>query len=213
MIKREGFTLIELLVVIAIFGLLVVSGVLSMKKFNTDRNLDLTIQEMMSTIARAQSLASAPDRAGATGYGVYFNHGPSATPFNERLNNYYVLFDDKNNNQEYDSGEAIDQPKKVEKGVFIQWFYPLCQKTPPCDGDGASLVFTTAQTGVDNPDEPYNPGLAFERKTFFQGYIATDPIGDPAKPLTYGRIFVRLLGSGKVIKIDLTTNNVEVGGW
>jgi prepilin-type N-terminal cleavage/methylation domain-containing protein len=114
---KAGFTLIELMVVIVIATVLMTAIVVQQSKWNDQLTVNTQNYELALMIRQAQvySLGVREDKSGSgdkfnVGYGIYFSQNNT---------NQYIFFADRNKNQKYDSGEAIET-KVFNRGVTIK---------------------------------------------------------------------------------------------
>ena len=70
--NQKGFTFIELLVVIGIVAVVSVAGITRLGGFNSAKNLELTMNEMVSTVRDAQRRSITQENG--TGWGVRFTN-------------------------------------------------------------------------------------------------------------------------------------------
>lgn len=99
--NSAGFTLVEILVVSFIIGLIAVTLIVSLRESNKESNLRFAAQNLVSVLKQAQTHTSSGKTIGgdvpAGGYGVYVQATDS-----------YILFADKNDNGNYNSGEEVE---------------------------------------------------------------------------------------------------------
>ncbi|PIR40096.1 MAG: hypothetical protein COV33_01675 [Candidatus Zambryskibacteria bacterium CG10_big_fil_rev_8_21_14_0_10_34_34] len=115
--KSSGFTLIELMVVMAIATIIMTSFVIQQSKWSDQLAVNTQAYEMVLMIRQAQiySLGVRED-TGSTGdkfdvgYGIYMNQSNA---------NQYIYFADRDSDQKYDFGEAIET-KTFSGGVTIK---------------------------------------------------------------------------------------------
>ncbi|MCD6500496.1 type II secretion system protein [bacterium] len=120
--QSEGLTLIELIVVISIIGLL--SGILFLGKINEERKLALG----RSAFVLTQDLREMQEMA--MGIGEVDCNGSFTSSFGAHFNSswkdYYILFADCNDNENWDGGDLDNLIRKVnlERGVEISGLKP-----------------------------------------------------------------------------------------
>lgn len=132
---QAGFTLIELLVSIAIASLIMTALVVQQSRWNDSLTVNSQAYELSLAIRQAQiySLGVREDTAGSgdkfnIGYGVYF----------DSTNTRYIFFADRNGDQKYNSGEALET-KTFTRGVTIK---DVCGATNKCMFSGSNSVRT-----------------------------------------------------------------------
>ncbi|MEK7078246.1 MAG: type II secretion system protein [Patescibacteria group bacterium] len=104
-INDRGFTLIEVIVVVAVMGFLSASILSSQKSSSARRQLGLDVQRAVQDLRNAQNLAlSSQVSVDCSGKVV-----PYGIVFNTALSDRYLLVADCNQNNAYDSGDAIVQ--------------------------------------------------------------------------------------------------------
>lgn len=115
---KRGFTLTELIVVITIATIITTALVFQQAKWNDSLAVSTQAYDLALMIRQAQiySLGVKEDMSATSGdrfnvgYGVYFNQNNLSE---------YIYFADRNGNQKYDSGEAIET-KTFTRGVTIK---------------------------------------------------------------------------------------------
>lgn len=114
--KKRGFTLAELLVVMAIATILTTILVVQQNSWNDQLTVNTQAYELALMVRQAQiySLGVKVDPLGQNdkfnvSYGVYFNNN----------NTQYIFFADRDGDQKYDSGEALET-KSFNRGVNIK---------------------------------------------------------------------------------------------
>ena len=80
----KAFTLIELLIVIAIISVLAIVGVMNLVSHRQERDLNFTVQEIITVLRNAQDRSIAQEEGSR--WGVYFNN-PTGNS-----NDFYELF-------------------------------------------------------------------------------------------------------------------------
>ena len=115
--KKKGFTLIELMVVMSIATIMMAVLIFQQNKWSDQLSVNTQAYEMVLMIRQAQiySLGVREDTGGTgdkfnVGYGIYMNQGNA---------NQYIYFADRDGDQKYDSGEAIET-KTFSRGVTIK---------------------------------------------------------------------------------------------
>ncbi len=114
--QNIGFTLTELIVVVAIATVLMTALVFQQSKWNDKLSVSTQTYEMGLMFRQAQVfglgvreyMSGSGDKFGQ-GYGLHVDIGTT---------DRYIFFADRNNNQKFDSGEAIET-KVFSKGVNI----------------------------------------------------------------------------------------------
>ena len=115
--KKKGFTLIELMVVMSIATIMITIFTIQQSNWNDQLAVNTQAYEMVLMIRQAQiySLGVREDIGGTgdkfnVGYGIYMNQGNV---------NQYIFFADRDGDQKYDSGEALET-KTFSRGVTIK---------------------------------------------------------------------------------------------
>ncbi|KKP56176.1 MAG: hypothetical protein UR50_C0006G0011 [Parcubacteria group bacterium GW2011_GWC1_34_10] len=115
--KKKGFTLIELMVVMSIATIMMAVLIFQQNKWSDQLSVNTQAYEMVLMIRQAQiySLGVREDTGGTgdkfnVGYGIYMNQSNA---------NQYIYFADRDGDQKYDSGEAIET-KTFSRGVTIK---------------------------------------------------------------------------------------------
>jgi len=115
--KKRGFTLIELMVVMSIATIMMAVLIFQQNKWSDQLSVNTQAYEMVLMIRQAQiySLGVREDTGGTgdkfnVGYGIYMNQSNA---------NQYIYFADRDGDQKYDSGEAIET-KTFSRGVTIK---------------------------------------------------------------------------------------------
>ena len=116
--KNAGFTLTELIVVITIATAMMTSLVFQQAKWNDNLAVSAQAYDLALMIRQAQiySLGVKEDKSASSGdkfnigYGIYLSQNNLSQ---------YIYFADRNGNQKYDSGEAIET-KTFTRGVTIK---------------------------------------------------------------------------------------------
>ncbi|KKQ76894.1 MAG: hypothetical protein A3F20_04295 [Candidatus Zambryskibacteria bacterium RIFCSPHIGHO2_12_FULL_39_21] len=120
--KNKGFTLTELLVVIGIATVLMTAIIFKQNGWNDQLSVNTQAYEMVLSIRQAQ-IYSLGVREYTAGTGDKFNLGYGIYLDEDNLNQY-VFFADKDGDQKYDIGEAVET-KTFTRGVTINRFCGL----------------------------------------------------------------------------------------
>lgn len=80
----KAFTLIELLIVIAIISVLAIVGVMNLVSHRQERDLNFTVQEIITVLRNAQDRSIAQEEGSR--WGIYFNNPTGGS------NDFYELF-------------------------------------------------------------------------------------------------------------------------
>src|SRR3989344_2801174 len=120
--RSGGFTLIELLVVIGIATVLMTALIFKQNGWNDQLSVNTQAYEMVLMIRQAQ-IYSLGVREYSAGTGDKFNLGYGIYLDQDNLNQY-VFFADKDGDQKYDVGEAVET-KTFTRGVTINRFCGL----------------------------------------------------------------------------------------
>jgi prepilin-type N-terminal cleavage/methylation domain-containing protein len=133
--SQSGFSLIELMVTIAVMTLVTGAIMLKYSSFNGVVILRSQAYELALDIRTAQTYGvntKGASDAFRGAYGIYFD---KADP------NQYVLFQDQNDNQKYDSGEAIGKTYTIDSRFEISDICTTKSDTQDCSGNQASVSF------------------------------------------------------------------------
>ena len=151
---KKGFTLVELMVVIAIIALISVIVFANYREGEKQFSLQRSVHKLAQDIRRAQNMAMAAKEYSGCSTGYKYGYGIRLTTAGAETG-HYILFADCNNNEDYDSGEMVEDIE-FESGVEIKTL----------SGDPLRITFTPPDPTINiKPSDPASIQLGTDSQT------------------------------------------------